>query len=190
MKTFNYPSLKISGPKEAVDRFLEIEYTIWEKDSRGYQWEFINIITGVSNQLKAIIYFKRKCLQNPDYLKTMEGLIHQQIIADNLEFYDPTPHSGQYQDDNYLSSRWFESRLISRFQDSVIIAFDFYYDKGLDFWKQYLSDVYDELSFEHSSVELDFVIHEYKSRVIYNHGCEIDDEDCPEDSLLSDLDLI
>jgi len=190
MKTFNYPTLKVSGPQETVDRFLEIEYTIWEKDRRGYQWEFINLITGLSKQLKGIVYFKRKCLQNPDYLKTIEGLIHQQIVADNLEFEDPTPDSNQYQDDNYLASRWFESRLISRFQNMVIIAYDYYYDQSLEFWKQYLIDVYVELKFEHSSVELESIIHEYKSRVIYNHGCEIDDEDYPEESLLSDLDLI
>ena len=191
MEKFNYRTLEISGSREDMELYLDREYMIWPKVSlNDYQYEFINIIRGISDQLKGILYYRRECTIIPEYEKTMQGLIHEQLINDNLNFYDPTPHSGRGKDDNYLESFWFESRIIQRSETKMVIAY--IVDKGVDtsFWKMYLADVYPLLSFGHSMIELKSEIFHYHSSVIYNHGCEIDDEDYPENFLLADLDLV
>jgi hypothetical protein len=191
MEKFTYRTLEISGSRENIQIYLDREYMIWPKDSLDhYQYEFINIIRGISNQLKGILYYRRECNVIPEYEKMIQGLIHEQLINDNLNFYDPTPHSGRGNDDNYLESFWFESRIIHRSETKMVIAYIL--DKGVDtsFWKRYLADVHPLLSFTHYETELTRPIPYYKSMVIYNHGCEIDDEDYPEDFLLSDLDLV
>ena len=191
MKKFTYRTLEISGSRENIQIYLGREYMIWPKVSlNAYQYEFINIIRGISDQLKGILYYRRECYVIPKYEKTIQGLIHEQLINDNLNFYDPTPHSGRGNDDNYLESFWFESRIIHRSETKMVIAYIL--DKGVDtsFWKRHLADVCPLLSFTHYETELTRPIPYYKSMVIYNHGCEIDDEDYPEDFLLSDLDLV
>ena len=191
MEKYTYRTLKISGSSEDVKMCLDREYIIFhEVNVNAYQYEFINIITGISEQLKGILYYRRKCTIIPGYERTSEGLIHKQLINDNLNFYDPTPYSGRAQNDNYLKSFWFESRIIHKSDTEMVIAYIL--DEGVDtsFWKNYLHDVYPLLSFGHSMIELDSEIIYYNSSMIYNHGCEIDDEDYPEDFLRADLDLI
>ena len=193
MEKFNYRALEISGSREDMELYLDREYMIWPKVSlNDYQYEFINIIRGISDQLKGILYYRRECTIIPEYEKTMQGLIHEQLINDNLNFYDPTPHSGRGKDDNYLESFWFESRIIQRSETKMVIAY--IVDKGVDtsFWKMYLADVYPLLSFGHSMIESHSEIIYYHSSVIYNHGWWPFDDDVerPEETILTDLDLV
>lgn len=191
MKKFNYRTLKVCGTRESIERFLEMEYAIWDENLGAvHKWGFINIITGIASQMKCIIYYKRSCWQVPGYMKTITGLIHGQLVADNLEWDDTSESYGCFQD--HLNSHWVESRLTSRRDDSVVIAYDLPSQVNLEIWKQYLSDVYLELNFVHSFMKLENRIEKSRSSVIYNLDWWPFDNDVdrPEETVLADLDLV
>ena len=199
MKKFTYRTLEISGSKEDVQIYLDREYML-DRNIRlrrlkcppTRQFEFINIIRGISDQLKGIIYYRRKCILIPNYEKSILGLMHKQLVNDNLDFFDPTPHSGRWSDDNYLISFWFESRILYTSPYYVEIAYVLEEGVDISFWKEYLIEEYPMLSFTHSETELTKPIPHYKSSVIYydEYNFPEEDENFPEDFLLADLDLV
>ena len=203
MKKYNYRTLEISGSREDVKMYLDRECMLnpkiglFVKPKHPWEhvypkFEFINIIRGISDQLKEILYYRRKCTLIPNYEKSILGLIHKQLVNDNLDFSNPTPHSGRWMDDNYLISFWFECRTLYRSSDYIEIAYVLEDGVDISFWKDYLIEEYPMLSFTHYERELTKPIPYYRSSVVYytEYNFEEEYENFPEDFLLADLDLV
>lgn len=175
MKTFNYPSLKVSGPTEAIDKFLELEYTIWKKDSHGYQWEFIQVITGLSYLPDEIIEFHKIVLKQPNYSSTIIGVIHEQWLVGKYRNSSVTHFSDRCHEGVFYDAEWAESKIIFKSLNYLEIAYVFYDNINPSLWWCFIKSAYPELYFTFSELELQYPICYYKQRVIYSHGPEVED---------------
>ena len=163
-----YPSVLIKGTHDQILKFKNIEFIEWTSH------QFINVILGISEPMKNLLYFKSICLSKRDYTNTILGDIHKQLVNHDFPVSLDLPNSGRFQDNSYVKSFYFEIQFLFDSEINLHIAINYEDEKGLpDFWKEYLSYAYPNLQFEFGQIELEEPIYNYESSVIYSYGSDI-----------------
>jgi len=177
---FKYPSIVVIGEKQDVALFLKEQFF-----RISGRWGMLAVVSGISDSMMKLIYYQQLCLLDPSYKLTIVGKIHKQIVTWDFDNKYLTNNF------NFIAGFNIEAGIVYNYGDNLSIAFDADYFNQIEFWHEFLCRSYPNLTFKYKTVELKEQILHFHTGTVPDPGDRyVYEEDYPENTILTDLDLV
>jgi hypothetical protein len=177
---FKYPSIVVIGEKQDVALFLKEQFF-----RISGRWGMLAVVSGISDSMMELIYYQQLCLLDRSYERTIVGKIHKQLVT--LDF------DSKYVTNNFIFLHGFEieAGIVYNYGDNLSIAFDADCFNQNEFWHEFLCRSYPNLTFKYKTVELKEQILHFHTGTVPDPGDRyVYEEDYPENTILTDFDLV
>ncbi len=173
----------VRGEKQDVKLFLKEQFF-----RRFRRWGKLAIVNGISDSILQLIYYQQLFQEDPSYILTTVGKIHKQFVTRDFDNYYLTDLADDF---IFLNGFYAHAEIVYDYGYKLLIAFDPDSFNQITFWDEFLCQSYPNLKFNYKKVELKEQIPHFSSGTVPDPGdYYVDEEDYPENTILTDFDLI